>query len=51
MPKREKIHYDIGSSDFGDYIISVAKNGGDYTSIKDALDSLQYSGTVTAGDV
>ena len=47
MPKRDRIHYDIGAKDFGDNSISVAINGGDFTSIKDALDSLQATGSVT----
>ena len=51
MPKRDRINYDIGSADFGDDIISVAKNGGDYTTIKDAIDSLQSSGTATDSGV
>ena len=40
MPKRDRIHYDIGAKDFGDNSISVAINGGDFTSIKDVLDIL-----------
>ena len=51
MPKRSRIHYDIGASDFGENSISVAINGGDYTTIKDALDSLQSSGTATSSGV
>lgn len=45
MSKRIRMTHDVGGQDFGENILSVAINGGDFTTIKEALEYLQSSGT------